>query len=78
MSNNQGSMLEALGQVQATQAGRVFRQYLRGAVREILTDVMVEEVNSLCGPSYHPDEETEHYLPAALPATSTWKPGATR
>lgn len=61
MSNDQGSMLEALGQVEANEAGRVFRQYLRGAVREILTDVMVEEVNSLCGPSYHPDKESPRY-----------------
>jgi hypothetical protein len=41
---NEGSMLQVLGQVSAEEAGEVFREYLRGATREILAGVMAEEV----------------------------------
>lgn len=56
---NEGSMLQVLGQVSAEEAGEVFREYLRGATREILAGVMAEEVRTLCGAAYHPREERE-------------------
>ncbi|MCK4394321.1 IS256 family transposase [Candidatus Bipolaricaulota bacterium] len=45
-----------VGEVEA-----VFREYLRGATREILTEVMAQEVSELCGPAYHPDKEAACY-----------------
>ncbi len=54
---DKGSVLQVLGQVSAEEAGKVFREYLRGATREILIGVMAEEVTALCGAAYHPNEE---------------------
>ncbi len=58
---DKGSFLEVLGQVSAQEVGEVFRQYLRGATREILVGVMAEEVTKLCGAAYHPNEGSEYY-----------------
>ena len=58
---DKGSVLQALGQVSAEEAGEVFREYLRGAAREMLVGVMAEEVTTLCGAAYHPSEEGEFY-----------------
>lgn len=58
---DKGSFLEVLGQVSAQEVGEVFRQYLRGATREILAGVMAEEVTKLCGAAYHPREDGEYY-----------------
>ena len=41
---DKGSMLQVLGQVSAEEAGQVFREYLRGATREMLAGVMVQGV----------------------------------
>jgi transposase-like protein len=46
------SLLERLGQVSAGKAAEVFRVHLRGAVLGMITDVMVMEVEELCGPKY--------------------------
>ncbi|MBC8492657.1 MAG: transposase [Chloroflexi bacterium] len=61
MNEDQGSVLEVLGQVRAADVGRVFREYLRGVAREILCGVMAEEVSALCGPAYSPDPEAMCY-----------------
>lgn len=61
MNKDQGTVLEALGQVQTADVGRVFREYLRGVTREILARVMAEEVCELCGPAYHPDHTASCY-----------------
>jgi transposase-like protein len=58
---DKGSVLQALGQVSAEEAGEVFREYLRGATREMLVGVMTEEVTALCGVAYHPNEEGQYY-----------------
>ena len=58
---NKGSVLQALGQVSAEEAGKVFREYLRGATREMLAGVMTEEVRRLCEEAYHPNEEGRYY-----------------
>ena len=58
---DKGSVLQVLGQVSAEEAGKVFREYLRGATREILTGVMAEEVTALCGEAYHPNKGGGHY-----------------
>jgi len=58
---DKGSVLQALGQVGAGEVGEVFREYLRGATREMLVNVMAEEVTRLCGAAYHPTREAEFY-----------------
>ena len=61
MNKDKGTVLEALGQVQTEEVGRVFREYLRGVTRDILVEVMAQEVSELCGQAYHPDEESGYY-----------------
>jgi transposase-like protein len=52
MSDN--SVLEALGQVEPSAAGDVFRDWLRGEMRALIADILAEEVTELCGPAYKP------------------------
>ncbi len=52
MSNS--SVLEDLGQVEASIAGDVFRNWLRGEVRNLIVDILAEEVTEFCGPAYKP------------------------
>ncbi len=54
---DQCSLIELLGQASVSEAGEVFREYLRGGVRMMLTEVMAAEVAELCGEKYHPNEE---------------------
>ncbi len=54
---DQCSFLELLGQASVSEAGGIFREYLRGGVRMMLTEVMAAEVAELCGEKYHPSEE---------------------
>jgi putative transposase len=51
---DQSSVLRSLGQIDSSEAGRVFREFLRGQVRGSLVSIMAEEVRELCGPKYHP------------------------
>jgi len=46
--------LSLLGQVEIEEAGEVFRDLLRGVVRETIMGVMAQEVEILCGPPYRP------------------------
>jgi len=55
------NVLQALGQVQAEQAGKLFRRFLRGTARGILIEVMAEEVEALCGAAYCPSKEAKFY-----------------
>ena len=55
---DQCSLIELLGQASSSEAGEIFREYLRGGVRMMLTEVMAVEVAELCGPKYHPSEDT--------------------
>lgn len=48
------NLLSSLGQVSSSEAGAVFRDHLRGAVRQMISDVIAEEVTQLCGPKHHP------------------------
>jgi len=61
MKVNQRNVLERLGQVEAADVGRVFREYLRGVGREMLMKVMTDEVEMLCGPVYYPDPDASCY-----------------
>jgi len=46
---NESNLLQSLGQVSSESAAKVFRDQLRSVVRELMCDVMAEEVNDLRG-----------------------------
>jgi transposase-like protein len=50
------SLIELLGQASVSEAGGIFREYLRGGVRMMLAEVMAAEVAELCGAKYYPSE----------------------
>ena len=47
-------LLHQLGQVSPSEAGEVFRDFLRGSVRSMICEVMAAEVTELCGPKHSP------------------------
>ena len=51
-------LLAELGQVSSEQAGVAFRAYLRGWVRQMVSEVMAAEVDALCGPKHRPNFAT--------------------
>lgn len=53
------SELRSLGQIDSSEAGQVFRGFLRGQVRQSLVNIMAEEVRQLCGPKYHPAPDAD-------------------
>ena len=57
---NEDNLLQTLGQVSSAEAGQVFRDYLRGHVREMISEVMAAEVTHLCGPKHSPSEGDNH------------------
>ena len=59
-------LLRELGQVSSEDAGVVFRAYLRGCVRQMLTDVMAAEVTELCGAKHRPSE-SDHFRAGSSP-----------
>ncbi len=63
---NEVSLLQALGQVSASESGHVFREFLRGHVREMIGEVVAAEVSELCGPKHDP-ASSEHYRAATSP-----------
>jgi putative transposase len=52
---NDFNILESLGQVSFEKTAEVFRAHLRGAVRELICEVMAEEVTELCGSKHRPE-----------------------
>ena len=50
------NIFEALGQVSSNEAGNIFRNFLRGSVRQMICEVMAAEVSELCGPKHHPND----------------------
>jgi putative transposase len=63
---NEVSLLPSLGQVSASQAAEIFRNFLRGHVREMNCEVMVAEVTELCGLKHSP-LTTDHYRSGNCP-----------
>jgi hypothetical protein len=49
-------LIETLGQVSSSEAGDIFRNFLRGGVRQMICEVMAAEVSDLCGPKHHPND----------------------
>ena len=52
----ESNLYETLGQVSSTDAGQIFRDHLRGCVRQMICDVMAAEVNELCGAKHQPSD----------------------
>jgi hypothetical protein len=61
---DQSSVLRSLRQIDSSETGRVFREFLRGQVRESLVSTMAAEVRELCGPKYHPTRDPIVAVPA--------------
>ncbi len=51
---SESNLLQSLGQVSSAEAGAIFRDHLRGCVREMICEVMAAEVHELCGPKHSP------------------------
>lgn len=51
---NNFNLLRTLGQVSSDSASEVFRDHLRGLVRQMISGVMAEEVTELCGAKHRP------------------------
>jgi putative transposase len=51
---NESNLLQSLGQVSVGEASEIFRDHLRGCVREMICEVMAAEVAALCGPKHAP------------------------
>ena len=64
---SESNLLSILGQVSSESAGEIFRNYLRGAVLGMISDVMASEVSALCGEKYHP-ADTAHFRAGSTPA----------
>ncbi len=54
------NLFQTLGQVSSDEVGQVFRDHLRGCIRQMVAEVMAAEVNELCGPKHHP-VESDHF-----------------
>ena len=52
----ESNLLRSLGQVSSDQVSEVFRDYLRGSVRQMIVDAMADEVSELCGGKYNPSD----------------------
>ena len=50
------NIFDALGQASSSEAGSIFRNFLRGSVRHLISSVMAEEVAALCGPKHQPND----------------------
>jgi len=53
---DESKLLSELGQASSSEAGVVFRDFLRGCVRQMLSDVMAAEVTELCGAKHDPSD----------------------
>jgi transposase-like protein len=58
--------LQSLGQVSASQTAEIFRDFLRGHVREMICEVMAAEVTELCGLKHSPST-SDHYRAGSCP-----------
>lgn len=54
---NDSNLLQALGQVSSQSASKVFHDHVRGFVRQMIGDVMAQEVTELCGAMHRPTGE---------------------
>ena len=57
---NQEKLREAFLQGGEREASEVFNELMKASVRAALWEMMSSEVESLCGPKYHPKAESEY------------------
>lgn len=57
------------GQEDSCTAGGELRLMLRAAVRRALREVVQEEVTALCGPRYHPAQQSEYFRAGSAPSS---------
>ena len=50
----EATLLGELSQADESETGSIFREFIRGAMLTTFVDVMLKEVEMLCGPNYHP------------------------
>lgn len=70
---DQSNLIELLGQASISDAGQVFREYLRGGVRMMIAQVMAAEVAQLCGDKYHPKAEATCRRSGSAPGYVVWE-----
>jgi len=63
---NEVGLLQALGQVSASQRAEIYRDFLRGHVSEMVCEVMAAEVTELCGLKHSPSP-SDHYRAGSSP-----------
>ena len=63
---NKVSLMQSLGKVSASETGQVFRDLLRGHVREIFCEVMAAEVTALSDLKYTPSDSAHHRAGTSL------------
>ena len=63
----EATLLGVLGQVGSGEAGAIFRGFIHEAVRSSFIDVMLKEVETLCGPSYRPLAGNQPYRSGSAP-----------
>ena len=56
----ESNLYQSLGQVSSEDAGQIFRDHLRGCVRQMISEVMAAEVSELCGPKHNPSD-SDHF-----------------
>ena len=54
----ESNLYQTLGQVSSEDAGQIFRDHLRGFVRQMISEVMAAEVTELCGPKHKPSDSS--------------------
>jgi len=65
-TNMKSNPYQSLGQVSSSDAGQIFRDHLRGCVRQMICEVMAVEVDELCGVKHQPSD-SEHFRAGSSP-----------
>ena len=68
------NLYQSLGQVSSDQAGIIFRDFLRGSVREMICEVIAAEVEDLCGPKHSPTGGDTFHEPFPFGSGSALRP----
>ena len=67
---DQFSELRSLGQIDSSEAGRVFREFLRGQVRQSLVNIMAEEVRRVVRAEISPRPDADCHRAGTAPRAS--------
>lgn len=68
-------MVEELCRLEPGEAGQALREWMQGVARNVLMDVLVQEVVGLCGPSHErrEGEEREYYRAGSAVGQARWE-----